>query len=324
VVHLGHGRRISFAEYGRPDGRPVFWFHGTPGARRQVPLAARDAAVERGVRIIAPDRPGVGGSTAHQYDDLLGWAADVEVCADRLGVDQFAAVGLSGGGPYVLACAAAMPDRMVSGAVLGGVAPSVGPERATGGIVSLAARTHALTSRSQRLMGTGLWLGVNAMKPLSGLAFDLYCRISPEGDQRVLRTPGMKEFFLDDLLRGARRQFQAVSHDIVLFGREWGFELRSITVPIHFWHGDADNIIPLAHGEHMASRVQGADLRVRPGESHLGGLGISDEVLQVVLADWPEARSGTRDRDEPGRPTSIGAPNIADASSAQTNAGSPL
>ncbi len=290
VVRLEPGRKITFAEYGQPDGRPVFWFHGTPGARWQVPPAARDTAVERGVRIIAPDRPGVGGSTPHQYENLLGWAADMEVCADRLGVDRFAAIGLSGGGPYVLACAAAMPDRMVSGAVLGGVAPSVGPERAQGGIVSLAARTHALTSRSQHLLGTALWLALKALKPVDSLAFELYCRISPEGDQRVFRTPGMKEFFLDDLRRGAKRQFRAVPHDIVLFGRDWGFELRSINVPIHFWHGDADNIVPLKHGEHLASLVPGAELRVRPRESHLGGLAISEEVLEVVLADWPEDR----------------------------------
>jgi pimeloyl-ACP methyl ester carboxylesterase len=98
----------------------------------------------------------------------------------------------------------------------------------------------------------------------------------------------MKEFFIDDIVRGARRQFGAVPHDIVLFGRGWGFELAAITVPIHFWHGDADNIVPLAHGEHMASLVPGAELRVRPRESHLGGLAISEEVLDVVLADWPD------------------------------------
>jgi pimeloyl-ACP methyl ester carboxylesterase len=303
VIRLPGGRRMTFAEYGQPDGRPVFWFHGTPGGCRQVPPAAREAAVDRGVRIIAPERPGVGGSTPYQYDNLLGWASDVEMCADRLGVERFAAIGLSGGGPYVLACAAAMPDRMVSGAVLGGVAPTVGPERASGGIVALAARTQALTSRTQSLMGVGLWLGVQSIKPVSGLAFELYCRISPEGDQRVFRTPGMKEFFLDDLLRAARRQFRAVPLDIVLFGRDWGFELRSITVPIHFWHGDADNIVPLAHGEHLASLVPGADLRVRPRESHLGGLAVSDKVLDVVLADWPEGRSEPQVTLDGGRAT---------------------
>jgi pimeloyl-ACP methyl ester carboxylesterase len=288
LIQLASGRRITFAEYGRPDGRPVFWFHGTPGARRQVPLGARDAAIELGVRIIAPDRPGVGGSTAHQYRNLLGWAADIDECADRLGVDRFAAIGLSGGGPYVLACAAALPDRMVSGAVLGGVAPSVGPERAPGGIVSLAARTQALTRRSQRLMGAGLWLAVNTLKPMGSLAFDLYTHISPEGDQQVFRTPGMKEFFIEDIVHGARWQFGAIPYDIVLFGREWGFKLRSISVPIHFWHGDADNIVPIAHGEHMAALVPGAELRMRPRESHLGGLAIAEEVLDIVLADWPE------------------------------------
>ena len=288
VIHLGDRRRISFAEYGSPTGRPVLWHHGTPGARRQVPPSARDAALERDVRIIALDRPGVGGSSPHQYDTIVGFADDVRECADQLGVDRFATIGLSGGGPYALACAAAMPERVVSGAVLGGVAPSVGPERAAGGIVHLAVLTEALTSRTQPLVGAGLWLGLKSMRWAQHLAFEAYCRITPEGDEQVLRSPGMEEFFLDDLFRGARRQFRAVPHDIVLFGRDWGFELGAIEVPIHFWHGDADHIIPLSHGQHMASLVPGADLRVRPTESHLGALAISEQVLDVILADWPD------------------------------------
>ena len=126
---LARDRRIGFAEYGRADGRPVFWFHGTPGGRRQVAPAARVVAQELGIRLIMLERPGIGDSTSHLYGNIEEWAGDVGTIADRLGIDRFACVGLSGGGPYVLACASRFPDRMVAGAVLGGVAPTRAPRQ---------------------------------------------------------------------------------------------------------------------------------------------------------------------------------------------------
>ncbi|WP_310526374.1 alpha/beta hydrolase, partial [Nocardioides sp.] len=126
TVAVRHGRRLSFAEYGPRDGRPVVWMHGTPGARRQIPLEARAFAAELGVRIIGIDRPGIGASSPYLYADVLEWTEDLRLLLDALGVDTFRLVGLSGGGPYVLAAGAAMPDRVHAAAVLGGVAPTQG------------------------------------------------------------------------------------------------------------------------------------------------------------------------------------------------------
>ena len=98
-VAVGDGRRIGFAEFGDPQGRAVFWLHGTPGARRQIPLEARRWAGENGVRLLGLDRPGVGSSTPYRYSDVLGFASDLRVVADNLGIDRFAVIGLSGGGP---------------------------------------------------------------------------------------------------------------------------------------------------------------------------------------------------------------------------------
>lgn len=303
TLPLGDGRRIGFAEYGTPEGKAVLWFHGTPGARRQIPLDARDAATERGVRIVALERPGVGLSSAHAYPRVVDWAADVARCADQLGVDRFAAVGLSGGGPYVLACAHQLPDRMVAGAVLGGVAPTRGVDAIPGGLVQLASSTRDLLRPLREPLGVAMWPLVQVLRPVASQVFDLYVRFSPEGDRIVFRAPGMKDVFVDDLLQGAQRQFRAVVYDIVLFTRHWGFDVGDIRVPIHFWHGDADPIVPLAHGEHLAGLVPDAELRVRAGESHLGGLGAAHEVLDVLVAHWGDALAAGGEAVPPGRPT---------------------
>ncbi len=280
-------RRISFAEYGNPHGKVVFWFHGTPGGRTQISPHTHPIAMEMGIRLIVLERPGVGFSTPHVYPNVLGFADDVGTIADALGVEQFALVGLSGGGPYVLATAYRFPDRVIAGAVLGGVAPSRGPDAAKGGIIGLATRLAPLVELTRRPVGDGLHRLVRVLSPLKSQVFDLYVAISPEGDKRVFRRPEMKQMFIEDILRSLRKQSHALPTDLVLFTRDWGFSLRDIHVPIRFWHGDADNIVPLAHVHHMMTLVPDAELRIRHGESHLGALDASEEIFKTLLELWP-------------------------------------
>lgn len=288
TVHLPDGRTLGFAEFGPAQGDAVFWFHGTPGARRQVPPEARRAAVERGVRLVGVDRPGVGDSTAHVYPSFRAWAEDIGILADRLGVGRFGLIGLSGGGPYVLACAHALPERVVAGAILGGVAPTTGPDAPPGGLVRLGVPFEPLFAYLHEPLGVGLTALAWALRPLASPAFNLYMRFSPPGDRAIFARPEMKAMFLDDLLHGSRWGLRAPIYDLVLFCRPWGFRLRDIRVPIRFWHGDADHLVPLAHGEHQARLVPDAKLFVRPGESHLGSLAAAEQVLDEILSLWPE------------------------------------
>jgi pimeloyl-ACP methyl ester carboxylesterase len=124
--------------------------------------------------------------------------------------------------------------------------------------------------------------------------YELYARISPPGDRVQFARPEMKAVFLDDIHTGSRPGLRAPVFDVILFWRPWGFSLHDVSVPIHFWHGDSDNIVPLAHGEHMASLVRGATLTVRPGESHLGGFGAAEEVLDLLFEMWDARSSSVR------------------------------
>jgi len=291
-ILLHDGRRLGYAEFGIATGRPVFWFHGTPGARRQIPPAAREAALLRQVRLIGIDRPGVGDSTAHLYGSFRGWAHDMATVADHLGIDRFGLIGLSGGGPYVLACAHAMPDRVVVGAVLGGVAPTFGDEAAPGGLVRFAARFAPLYRWLHEPLGIALTAIVWSLQPFASPLFSLVMSLSPKGDRDVFARPEMKAMFLDDFISGSRWGLRAPIYDLLLFSQSWGFHLRDIRVPIHFWHGDADHFVPLAHGQHQAALVPNAELHVRHGESHLGGLAAAEEVLDVILSLWHAGTAG--------------------------------
>lgn len=281
------GRRLSFAEYGSPRGRAVVWMHGTPGARRQIPVEARRLAHEQGLRIIGIDRPGIGSSTPHLYPDLLDWTHDLRLLLDALAVDSFHLVGLSGGGPYVLAAGAAMPERVHGVAVLGGVAPTVGPDAAEGGPIRLAVRLAPLLGVGRVPLGIAINQLIRAVRPVAGTFIDLYAAVQPEGDRTLLSRPEFRAMFLDDILNGNRFQSTAPISDLLLFCRDWGFAPADVTVPVRWWHGDDDHIVPLRHGRHVVDRLPDATLQVIEGESHLGGLGVVEVVLGTLVALGP-------------------------------------
>ena len=112
TIRVAPKRRLGFAEFGPPHGRPVVWLHGTPGARRQIPAEARILAEALDLRIVGIDRPGIGSSTPHVYECISGFVGDLEVFADRLGIEDMVVIGLSGGGPYALAAGALRPDQV--------------------------------------------------------------------------------------------------------------------------------------------------------------------------------------------------------------------
>jgi pimeloyl-ACP methyl ester carboxylesterase len=288
-VAVGDERQLGFAEFGDPQGRAIFWLHGTPGARRQIPTEARIFAEHNGIRLIGIDRPGIGSSTPFQYDNVVAFADDLATVADTLGIDKMAIVGLSGGGPYTLGCAAVMPDRVVTVGVLGGVAPTRGADAIGGGVVALSSYVAPLLERVGlpiRLAAVALiWL----IRPLAEPALSLYARISPEGDRRLLVRPEFKAMFLDDLLNGSRKQLAAPFADVVVFARDWGFRLEQVKVPVNWWHGDRDHIVPFGHGEHVVARLPDAELYPIPGESHMAGLGRAEEILRRVVEIWDRA-----------------------------------
>ena len=285
-IAVGDDRQLGFAEFGDPQGRAIFWLHGTPGARRQIPAEARAYAEDNHVRLIGIDRPGIGSSTPYQYGAVVDFAEDLRTVADTLGIDKMAVIGLSGGGPYTLGCAAAMPDRIVAVGVLGGVAPTVGADAISGGLMSLGSQVAPLLKVAGlpiRLAAAGF---IRLLKPVAEPALYLYARVSPEGDRRLLVRPEFKAMFLDDLLNGSRRQLSAPFADVIVFAKDWGFRLDQVKIPVRWWHGDRDHIVPFAHGQHVVSRLPDAVLTTLPGESHLAGLGFAEEILHTMIELW--------------------------------------
>lgn len=285
-VRLPDGRRLGYAEFGDPDGDVLLWFHGTPGARKQVPPATPAAASARGLRVIGVERPGIGLSSHDPDRTLASWSRDVEAFSDSLGIDRFCVAGLSGGGPHALTVAHDLGDRVVGAAVLGGLGPVVGEEAAGGfldfPLVTVGARMLPLLVEP---VGGGLARIIPALIPFREQVMDLYARVGPKSDRPVFKVPEFRDMFLADLIDSGRRQMRALLTDAHAFMQPWHFSLRDIAVPVTIWHGGADGIVPLHHGRHMAELIPGAEFVTVPGEGHFAGFVRVERVLDACL-EW--------------------------------------
>jgi pimeloyl-ACP methyl ester carboxylesterase len=194
-------------------------------------------------------------------------------------------VGLSGGGPYTLALGAALPDRVAGLCVLGGVAPAVGDDAPGGSVTVLAVRFQQPLRWSHKALASSLNVALKPLIPLGGHLGDTLFRFLPEGDRRVFETPGVKDMMIGDLARSITdgHGLHAAIRDAMLFGRHWGFALADVSVPVHWWHGDEDWIVPLEHGQWVVDLLPHAEFHLRPGDSHLSGYAAADEVIETAL-----------------------------------------
>ncbi|HSZ37905.1 MAG TPA: alpha/beta hydrolase [Acidimicrobiales bacterium] len=282
VMELPDGRELAWLEAGRPRGLPVFAFHGTPGSRRQVSFDEK-AITAAGVRMVAPDRPGYGLSSFHPARSLAGWAADVSTLADHLKLEAFAVVGVSGGGPHALACAAMLPGRVTAAGIVSGVGPMGDPDFDVG-MVGFNRGLSFLARRSPLLLRPVFWFQDFSVRHWPEVAMRAATKQFPAADVAMLERADVRAAFFDDARRASATADQAATQDFVLFARDWGFRLQDVTVPCHLWHGDADRNVLIGHGRFLARRIPGAVLHECPGEGHLLYVNHLEEVLRTVTS----------------------------------------
>ena len=256
TVRLPDGRVIAAEEYGNPAGPVVLYFHGWPASRLEAGLIS-----DLPVRLLALDRPGYGRSSPHPGRTLLDWPRDVADVADRLGLGRFHVVGLSGGAPYAVACAYALPQRVERAALVCPVPPPHGVHpRASG--VGLLYRLGRHPLLAHRLFSTVRpLLRRQVITPRTVVGGSL-----PAVDRECLDSQT-----LSGLARawreGIGRSVQGALSDAGIYARDWQVPLGEITVPVDLWHGSEDSLIPLPALATLEA-MPGLRIHVVPEEGH--------------------------------------------------------
>jgi len=266
-MRLADGRRLAWLELGDRAGRPVFYFHGYPGSRLEAWLAA-GAARRLGLRLLAPDRPGFGASTFRPGRTIGAWVDDVVQLADRLALTRFSVVGVSGGGPYALACAARIAERLDGVAVVAAMGPLARTD-VTKGMVTWNRLALALAARVPRVARIGIGLAARFYRryPQRYLAHMLAA--APPADRSVLADADYRALLAASTAEALRPGGRGVAWELTLLARPWDFRLEQVRIPVRIWQGLADNIVPAAMARQLAKALPRAEAHYLRGEGHL-------------------------------------------------------
>jgi len=262
-VLLRDGRTLAWRAYGRPlsaGGFPVIFTHGNLNSRAFAPAWGKSAALaeDAGAWVVAVDRPGYGASSFHRSRTYLDWARDTEQLADHLGLERYACVGFSSGGPHALVCAAANADRCASCGLVSSDAPYA--QMPPGTVETIFGTAHvdfevALARATE-----------------NAKAFrESYSAIS-NAEKRALA--------LDDIETATAQGVDGAASDSVLeASASWGFALEEVVVPVHLWHGTADTDVPHAAGVFLAEALARGNV---PLETHF----IEGENHTLIRRHW--------------------------------------
>ncbi len=279
-LKLPDGRQLCYAEYGDPEGLPIFVFHGNPNSRLLWGVIPGSPFLPN-VRLIAPDRPGFGQTDFKEgVTTLENWPNDIVALADSLGIKKFAVFGPSGGGPYALACAWKIPERLTSVGIFASVGPFI-PETDK----NIAAPVRMMWANAPKVPG----LFKLQMKMFAWLARKfpkLYIKMVlkefSETDRKVYEHLNIAELIQADRNEGYRQGGIGTWYDALIPGN-WPILLNKIKTKVYLWQGEEDISVPLSMGQYMAEKIPNCEVKFIKGVGHFWIFEHLAEMLEKLV-----------------------------------------
>ncbi len=280
-IKLKDGRSLGFTEYGDPNGKPVFFFHGWIGSRLDFEPNDKAARVAK-ARVIAVDRPGCGLSDYQPHRSILDWPDDIAELADSLGFKRFAVVGHSFGGPFVIACAFKIPERITGAGIVAGIGPLNRPGAAKGlpamPRLGLWMAGHAPTFFLKPYIWQMEWMTKHPELLAKGLSSQL-----PKSDAELVSR---QEYscVLNNMAEMFKPGNAGAISDARAFARPWGFKVEDVRVKVNLWYGEEDRNVPMQMGEYYRKALPQCEPVVYPKEGHFIVYSHAQEILETLVA----------------------------------------
>ena len=269
VVQLRDGAVVAFQEYGDPTGTPVIFCHGWPSSRTMAQLADEPARA-LGIRVISPDRPGISGSSMQLDRKLSDWPSIVERLVDFLQIAEFRMLAISGGAPYAYATAVALPGRVRTIAIVGGVIP-FGELKDFKGLLPLYRWMLAFYRNRPRLLRQLFYLAqpfLSFRAPIRFRPLLLKMLLLRPCDAASLRDDAAFEAIFESQRRAWRGSPEGVLIDARIYAEPWGFAIEDVRVPVRLWHGIEDRAFAVRLAEEIAKRFPNCKARFIENEGH--------------------------------------------------------
>ncbi len=282
-VDVPDGTIVGYAEVGDPAGFPVLYLHGSPSSRLEVGLPGiREAAENLGLRLLCPDRPGMGLSTFRDYS-VADYPRLVRSYADALGLGRFAVIGVSGGGKYACACSWVLPDRVTRVALVSSTCSFDLPGARTTWNAG-DRRLYKLADRAPWLVRLFLAKVAGDLRRDPDALFSSVVRSVSAVDNEALARPGFRAALDRDAGQAFRQGGRGPAHDLTLEARPWGVPLERIDVPIEIWHGEDDRVVSPDQGRILARTLPFATEHIVPGEGHFSLIARhAEEIMRSVI-----------------------------------------
>jgi pimeloyl-ACP methyl ester carboxylesterase len=274
TITLSDGRILGFAEYGKPNGYPVLYFHGFPGSRMEGKFF-EEGLQQTNLRFICTDRPGIGLSSIQSNRTLHDWAKDIQELVRHLNISKYALFGLSGGVPYALACAYyGNPANVVFSLLISGIAP-----------------IKNQVKYFSRVFRIGLWLAKNFPNFLAWIIKKLLAKqfqtpeksmkniikhindLRPE-DKALFSDERLIPIFAGDYFHAFIQGSKGSTQDLHIYSKPWGFDLKKIStdIPIYIAHGMRDQTIPIEMSQYLEAQFPHSVVQYYQDEAHFSGV----------------------------------------------------
>jgi pimeloyl-ACP methyl ester carboxylesterase len=278
-------RVLRIRDIGDIDGHPIIYFHGTPGSRLDLTFGEASLG-QQGVRIISFDRPGYGSSTESSFS-LSSVAQDALSIADSLGLAAFATLGLSGGGPFALAAAAAGGDRVKGVGVASGAGPFEFVPNALDQLSDIDKEAYLHLPSDPETAALGFASGFEELAQMlrSGDDEAVIAEFAPalsERDRILMSDRAVGPKIIGSMREGLSKSVLGGGWDNVAWIGHWDFEISQVRCPVMLWYGQDDLMAPPAHGQWLKANLFNATLTIRPSEGHFGLVDHFSEVLHEL------------------------------------------
>jgi pimeloyl-ACP methyl ester carboxylesterase len=268
---LPDGRKLAYAEFGQPDGHPVLYCHAAPSARLEPLVIGKEVFRQYGLRVIAPDRPGMGGSDFQPKREFSDWVEDVVFLVDALGLEKFSVVGISGGSGYAAVCAVRIPERLSK------VVIASGPWKIDKEVIkTIGFPMNAMWNTALRMpfflpVAMKMMIKFMTQEPKDNSKKNAAPPndIMPAIDHAAMSQPERMAVYLQTLRETVKQGIKGAAWDIRMYVREWDFDPAEIQVPLVLFHGGLDRNVPLALVEEMANSLPGAHLVAYSEDGHV-------------------------------------------------------
>lgn len=270
-------RKLGFAEYGKSDGFPIIYCHGSQSSRLEMHYDI-SFAFKNNLRIITIDRPGHGISDFNPNGTILAFAKDVKQLIDFLEIDIFSVIGMSAGAPFVLGIAYLFPRNVYKISIISGFAPYTKENKK-----HLSKEVKLMLNFAKSfpfLLRLLLKIQEKQIAHNPKKALHSFLKIMSKPDLEILKNPSVMKIIETMYKEAYRNGSKGVAYEISnILVKDWGFKLNEILVPIEFWCGEKDNNVPFKWSELMTVKINQATMKKYLNEGHLLLFNHAEEIF---------------------------------------------